>query len=50
VSAGWDVYFPEAGMYEVSVWHPESNNFASTATATINHKHGATEATIFQQN
>jgi hypothetical protein len=50
VSAGWDVHFDEAGMYEVSVWHPESDGFAATATATINHLHGATEATIYQRS
>lgn len=50
VSAGWDAHFDEAGMYEVSVWHPESDGFAATATATINHLHGATEATIYQRS
>lgn len=38
--ATWNIYTPEAGMYEIAIWYPESFNRAVDAPFTIHHADG----------
>ncbi|MBC7882205.1 MAG: serine hydrolase [Anaerolineae bacterium] len=45
----WNLKVPQTGRYEVTIWYPESPDYATDAPFTIVHSEGATTVRLNQQ-
>ena len=45
----WNIYTPNPGLYEISIWYPEAFNRATDAPFTIYHADGESTFIIDQQ-
>lgn len=48
-TATWQIFTPVKGLYEISVWYPQSSNRATDSPFTIYHADGTTTVRINQQ-